>query len=76
MVQPFLVMDYLLRPPNVSPQEGAIGAVRPKERPYRHPLGSSSAQAQAQVKNPEFRRVSVRARCHWLSVMVTIPSRA
>ena len=73
MVQPFLVMDYLLRPPNVSPQEGASGAVRPRERPHRHPLGSSSAQAQAQVKNPEFRRVSVRARCHWLSVMVTIP---
>ena len=72
MVRPFLVMDYLLRPQNVSPQEGASGAVRPRERPHRHTLGSSSAQAQAQVKNPEFRRVSAGARCHWLSVMVTI----
>ena len=66
--------DGLSTPPsNDSPQEGASGAVRPRERPHRHPLGSSSAQAQAQVKNPEFRRVSTRARCHWLSVMVTIP---
>ena len=73
MVRPFLLMDYLLRPQNVSPQEGASGAVRPRERPHRHTLGSSSAQAQAQVKNPEFRRVSAGVRCHWLSVMVTIP---
>ena len=68
--------DGLSTPPsNDSPQEGASGAVRPRERPHRHPLGSSSAQAQAQVKNPEFRRVSVKARCHWWSVMVTLRRR-